>query len=67
MKKILLTFLLSLLFISCGKNDESKNANETETKTEKIAETPKEKGPVLQLKYKFKKVINFLINFKPKQ
>ena len=55
MTKLLLTILISLLFISCGKNDESKNAKETETKTEKVTETFKEKGPVLQLKYKFKK------------
>ncbi len=53
MKKLFIAFLALLFLVSCGKDEETKKENNSNDK--KIVETIKEKGPVLQLRYKFKK------------
>ena len=53
MNKILIVLLTLLLLISCGKNEETKK--EIVAKEDKVVEPVKEKGPVVQLRYRFKK------------
>lgn len=55
MKKILVAILLSLLIFGCGKNENDKKEKKKELRETSIQNDPVEKGPVLKLRYKFKK------------
>ena len=51
MKKLSLLIILAMIMIGCGKSED----NATDKKTGEKTAIKKEQGPLVQLKYKFKK------------